>query len=352
LDRLFQSFSQADSSTTRRYGGTGLGLAICRRLVDLMGGQIGVESQLGQGSTFWFVLPFGVAPLPMAPAGCNTEPAASEEQRGYEPLRGRRVLLAEDNRVNQMFVREVCREFDIECRIAANGQEAVQAVGAERFDLVLMDCQMPTMDGFEATRCIRQLEREGRLTGHRPIVALTANAIRGDRERCLAAGMDGYLSKPFDPDQLLTVMAELLAPQAGRGKATPVETPAAPLAAAAETPPLNVETLRTRCMGMLEIAETLLGDFEQGVLESVEQIARCAAQGDARATAETAHSLKGEAGTMAAEPLRALAAEIEAAGKAGDLTPVATLVVRLRAEAQRCLEFLPTLRRQLTRADA
>ena len=191
--RLFTPFSQADASTTRRYGGTGLGLAICRQLIDLMSGTIGVDSTPGQGATFWFevVLPGEAPAADGARAGL---PAPAHAARAAVPGRGWRVLLAEDNATNQKVAMLMLSALGCQVEVAPSGRHAVEAWRAGSFDLILMDCQMPEMDGFEATRTIRDAERDGART---PIVAVTANAMEGDRERCLAAGMDDYVTKPL-----------------------------------------------------------------------------------------------------------------------------------------------------------
>ena len=189
LAAVFEAFTQADGSTSRRFGGTGLGLAISRRLVGLMGGEITVESTVGRGSAFHFTLPFALAPSVPAP---QPRPAAMPSLTG----RSLRVLLAEDNRVNQQLAVRLLEKRGHRVVVAANGREAVARWHAEPFDLVLMDVQMPVMDGIEATAAIRRAEADA--AKRTPIVAMTANAMEGDRERCLAAGMDGYLPKPID----------------------------------------------------------------------------------------------------------------------------------------------------------
>ena len=346
IDRLFQSFCQADSSTTRKYGGTGLGLAISKRLVELLGGRIGVQSAVAQGSTFWFEVPIRLADA--EPAG-KERPAESTAAPlpSHDNLQGRRVLLVEDNRVNQMFAGEVLRRAGVECRTAENGRQAIEAIPNEPFDLVLMDCQMPEMDGFEAVRRLREMEQSGRLAGHLPVIALTANAVQGDRERCMEAGMDTYISKPFAPQDLLQVMGHLLAAKergpAGERPAEPQPTPAPSTSA----PPIDGDAFLRRCMGDLDFAQKLLSEFEAMLADRVDQIARHAKEGNATAATESAHGLKSVAGTIAAQPLSTLAAEIEAAGKADDLSAVALLVDRLCGEAQRCLRYLPELRQQM-----
>jgi signal transduction histidine kinase/CheY-like chemotaxis protein len=197
--RLFESFSQADASTTRKYGGTGLGLAISRQLVELMGGAIGVTSEPGHGSTFWFTARLA-QPLPheIEVAGLAVLPSD-----GLTPSRPLSVLLAEDTPLNQMVASRMLTKLGHRVEVAANGAEAVAAVARGAFDVVLMDCLMPDVDGYEATTRIRAAERTGRI----PIIALTASATIEDRERCLAAGMDDFLSKPVRLAELARALA-------------------------------------------------------------------------------------------------------------------------------------------------
>lgn len=198
---IFEPFSQADGSTTRKYGGTGLGLTISARLVRAMSGQIWVESEVGRGSVFHFTASFGIA------GGILSAPEASLSAPGHMGeggSRAARVLLAEDNIVNQRVARHVLEKEGHCVVIAANGREALDATGNDAFDLVLMDVQMPEMDGLEATAAIRRREHE--TGGHLPVIAMTAHAMTGDRERCLSAGMDDYLSKPIHARQLLDLV--------------------------------------------------------------------------------------------------------------------------------------------------
>jgi two-component system, sensor histidine kinase and response regulator len=204
LGKLFQSFTQADSSTTRKYGGTGLGLAICRRIVELMGGSIEAKSVVGEGSTFAFTLPFSKPESPTAPA--NLRSTAVESTRpSTEPLQGIPVLLAEDDRVNQMVGRRLLEKFGCVVTIANNGLEAVEIWRRERFKIILMDCQMPELDGFDACRQIRAKESALGMA-HTWIIAMTASVLPSDRENCLAAGMDGYVSKPVVSDELVAAL--------------------------------------------------------------------------------------------------------------------------------------------------
>jgi CheY-like chemotaxis protein len=198
--RLFQKFTQADSSVTRRFGGTGLGLAISYQLVELMGGRIGVESRLGEGSLFWFEVPL----LPE-----RQEASRPVKQDGGLRAAGTlRVLLAEDNVINQKLVRAILVSAGHEVDVAANGALAVEAIAESNYDVVLMDVQMPELDGAQATKQIRALPAPKHGIH---VIALTAHAMVGAKEEYLAAGMDDYLTKPIDSAALLQRLADLSA---------------------------------------------------------------------------------------------------------------------------------------------
>ena len=210
LGSLFDKFSQADASTTRLYGGTGLGLAIAKQLAVLMGGEIGVTSEVGKGSEFWFTVLLAKQPPLVQP---RSKSARSSAHELLNLLAGRqaRILVAEDNPTNQQVALSILKHLGLRADAVANGADALEALGTHTYDLVLMDVQMPVMDGIEATRRIRSAESAAgkpRL----PVIAMTANAMLGDRSKCLEAGMDDYLSKPVSPQMFATALDKWLPP--------------------------------------------------------------------------------------------------------------------------------------------
>jgi CheY-like chemotaxis protein/HPt (histidine-containing phosphotransfer) domain-containing protein len=485
LDRLFKMFSQVDASTTRKYGGTGLGLAISKQLSELMGGEIGVTSTEGAGSTFWFTAamaegretagegalqtnpvknlrgmrvlavddnsthrellreqllgwgvqavaaaadgdealalmrkgakegePFHVALLDLvmpkmtglqlareirgddalvstalimltsmditmdsaevtragfvrqltkpirqsqlfdavieSAAGLPLSDSARESTgEGSEAARstpsGRRgyILLAEDNEVNQLVAQEILAGAGHTVEVVCNGKLAVETLLKRKYDLVLMDCQMPEMDGFAATGLIRKHEAEGRVLGGvrpLPIIALTANAVKGDRERCLEAGMTGYVSKPIDERELLRAVDSALA---GRpAEATRVEQPVKQEDQSSDGP-IDVEDLMRRCRGKTSLVQSLLVKFEGQLQGMVVQAKQLLAENNASALAKLAHNVKGSAANLSAEKLRDAASELEKLGNAGNTDALPAALEAMAEQAKEVIEYLP-----------
>jgi signal transduction histidine kinase/CheY-like chemotaxis protein/HPt (histidine-containing phosphotransfer) domain-containing protein len=309
--RLFQAFTQADGSTTRQFGGTGLGLAISKRLVELMGGEIGLDSEPGLGTTFWFTVPFARAEAPDR----NVRSASSFERTA--PL-GARVLVVEDSPMNQRVAVGLLSRLGYDAEVVSSGLEAVQVLHAhaERYAAVLMDCQMPELDGYAATAAIRQQERPG---AHVPIIAMTANALQGDRDRCLAAGMDDYLVKPVRREELAAVLARW------------TSVPSAPDDA--------LEQLREfQVAGEPDVVADILRLFQEQAPRWL-GVLRAAAEGNApRELREAAHRLAGDSALLGLGEITRLCRELEALGQAHSTAGALHLIGQLEAAFEEILE--------------
>ena len=293
---LFKPFSQADASTTRKYGGTGLGLAICRELVERMGGEIGFTSAPGVGSSFWFEVPFPRA----APGESEASVPSSRSPLRREEGAGARILLVEDSAINAEVAAAILRSGGHSLRLVEDGAAAVEVVRGEPFDLVLMDCQLPVLDGYEATRRIRELEDQGLLPGaagrRLPIVALTATATKADLERCLAAGMDTYLTKPIDARRLLEVVASQNRREAPRRA--------------------DLTRALLRMQGNRELLARIAAQFPGVAREAQAGLRSALANRDVATAAFLVHRLRGQAATFDAERLLAALAELDGAVRA------------------------------------
>ena len=336
-DRLFQPFTQAERETTRQYGGTGLGLSISKRLVTMMGGNIRVESEPGQGSTFIFTARFALQPQKSSrDPGVNLE---SKEQRpkpakfeatvgnALEGIRGASILLVEDNLINQQVAQELLEQAGLSVSIVSNGQEAVSAVEEGAFDLVLTDINMPVMDGFQATARIRENPRFQDL----PILAMTAQALSGDREKSLDAGMNDHITKPIDPDKLYTALVKWIEPKKRQRPLHPMQKkiasgqapgtdPAlvATLAEPADMPGLNISEGLARVAGNQALYDKLLQDFSREFCPIVSELHKLLDEDQLEGMATLVHSIKGVSGNLGANDLNGASIALEKTIKGGD----------------------------------
>jgi light-regulated signal transduction histidine kinase (bacteriophytochrome)/DNA-binding NarL/FixJ family response regulator len=326
---LFNTFSQVDVSTTRKFGGTGLGLAISRQLAEMMGGSVGVTSQAGKGSEFWFT-----ARLGMSLGLGGQAPGVALEGQPAACLEGR-ILVAEDNSTNREVALGMLRQFGLRADAVANGAEAISTLESIPYDLVLIDMRMPVMDGIEAARQIRN-PRSAVLNHDIPIIALTANAMESDRDSCLAAGMNDFVPKPI----LKAVL------RAALNRWLPTGDAAIPTATRQVVPSITgkEETLIFDRAGVLRrlegdngLAQIVFSAFFEDMPGQIEALKYLVKSGDASGAARQAHSIRGAAANAGGERLRALASEMEKAADAGDLLFIAIRMDELELQF-RCLK--------------
>ncbi len=309
-EKLFNAFTQADGSTTRRYGGTGLGLVISRRIVNMMAGNIWLESELGKGSTFFFTATFNKI---TKTAAADIDPDESECRNHPDEFFNVNLLLVEDSPINRRVAVEILSQAGIKVTTANNGKEALETISKSNFDIILMDIQMPEMGGLEATRIIRREFKPASL----PIVAMTANAMKGDRQQCLAAGMDDYVSKPIDRKQLFTVLRRNLNTSGKNTRPHPTQRPTEALNREAAfskiSSVLNVKEGMDRLGVDLQFYVSIIEEYHNQHKEISQDIRTLIKTGDYKKAFIAAHTLKGASGNISAINLFRLSTDLEKA---------------------------------------
>jgi signal transduction histidine kinase/HPt (histidine-containing phosphotransfer) domain-containing protein/ActR/RegA family two-component response regulator len=315
LNRIFQAFSQADGSTSRKYGGTGLGLAISRQLAELMGGTLSVDSQPGEGSAFHLDLPMRISVSP--PDGLTPASSAPVKLAG-------RILVAEDNPVNQKVTRYMLENLGLEAIVAGDGKEAFALHQAQPVDLILMDCQMPEWDGFMATHAIRDWEaRDGRR--HTPIIALTANAMPGYGDTCRSAGMDEYLAKPLREEDLLRILQRFLGKMSASTE--PIANTPQP---DDDTPGFDLAKVRKLCRDDPAQVREMLALFIDSTDLLMADLGAALARRDGPQAARQAHQIKGAAAYLGVTSMTQLSSALEADAKQNRLDEAARVFITLQ----------------------
>ena len=344
LPMIFQKFTQEDASTTRRHGGTGLGLAISKQLVELMGGELAVDSTKGKGSTFWFTLPLArqsgnvvVAPAPAQ--FCRTPAPKAEGDTARVGLRrdAIRVLVAEDDPTNQAVVSRILSRLGIDADVVPNGTAAVKALENSSYALVLMDVQMPEMDGFETTGIIR--DPQSRVRDHQiPIIAMTAHVRQSDRESCRNAGMDGFVGKPFSTKSLGRELEKWLPLARPVGAEPAIEESQTGTSTALEpTQPVVFDqlALKARLLDDTALIRAVVDCFLSDMPRQIQALAGFVESGDKAAVERLAHSIKGASANVNGEALRAVAGEMEKAAAGGEFESLTVQLPMLRLEFDR-----------------
>ena len=341
---IFEAFAQADNSTTRKYGGTGLGLSISSRLVRLMSGNIWVESESNRGSAFHFTARFGLQKQPAQKMYLQGADSDSALLASHRPDReGRlelRILLVEDNTINQILAQRLVHKRGDQIVVTNNGREALAVLERERFDLILMDVQMPEMSGIEVTAAIRRKEKD--TGGHIPIIATTASAMKEDRERCLDAGMDAYISKPIERDVLFETI-DMLTGYSKEAKPDEAET-------RTFDPVFDVSAVLDSLDGDSELLREVAGIFLVQSTKHMEKIRGAISDQDPKVLERAAHALKGSAANLLAQGVVEAASKLEEIGRAGSVAGSKEALAPLEEELRKLEMALGEFEKEYARA--
>jgi len=351
---IFESFTQADGGTTRKYGGTGLGLTITKQLTEFLGGRIVLSSEAGKGSVFSLVIPTGTdsTDWPLLDRSNRLDQNLEQAHKAEATLFSGKVLVVEDVEGNQKLMKILLTRMGLEVTVAEDGNQALQKALSQSFDLILMDMQIPYMSGYEVTRALRQ---QGNNT---PVIALTANAMKGDDQKCLQAGCDGYLAKPVDRRELLRILAKYLpGRQNDMSKAidsAPAQThEPKPLGSKHMSCPIpsseqnkvdiseiiNWDQLIER-LGDEEIIREVMPAYFKDVQEHFDRLSEAVENGDCAVIASHAHAIKGVGRNLGVEPVLDIAGQMECAGRADDIEASTLLFKDLKTEIEKVLMAL------------